>query len=170
MSGTKASRKTDATVARLLEQCEHAEGFRFEVKGAPSITIHVEPDGMGRWAVSRFGWQEPKTWDGDKGWLRAADVPVEEQFRWPVADALAAVPGLLKAEAEAHARWERERQQQLLQKAQAERAGQLAEVVEEYLGQVRDAVAEATADITPDVVEARLAEVKAGVRSGAGAL
>jgi hypothetical protein len=132
MSGTKATRQQAARITRLLAQCEHAHGFRFEVPGAPSITVHVEPDGMGHWAVFRFGWQQPVTLGVD-GWVPVAEVPVAEQFRWSVAEALDQAPALLDTEQAAHAAWQQQHEQ-------ARRAGQLAAVVDELLDPARVAV------------------------------
>lgn len=134
MSGTKAGRKQQASIERLLEQCAHSHGFRFEVTGAPSITVHVEPDGMGHWAVLRYGWQQPMVLGVD-GWLPVLEVELRDQYRWTVGEALERVPGLLTVEAEAHAAWQK-------QHDQARRAARLAEAVEELLEPIRSAVAE----------------------------
>lgn len=115
----------EAQVARLLDQCEHAGWFRFEVPGAPSITIHVEPDGMDRWAVTRFGWEEVKALT-PAGWGRVTEFTDEQRFIWSISEALDAVPGLLEALAQDHAEWQRRRRD-------AERAASLAQVVEETL-------------------------------------
>ena len=135
MTATKAVRKQQAVAARLLAQCEAALAFRFEVTGAPSITVHVEPDGMGHWAVLRYGWQQPMVLGVD-GWLPVLEVELRDQYRWTVGEALERVPALLAAEAEAHAAWQK-------QHDQARRAARLAEVVEEFIDPIRTAVAEA---------------------------
>ena len=125
---TKASiraQSLEAQVAQLLAQCEHAGWFRFEVPGAPSITIHVEPDGMGRWAVTRYGWQDVMALTA-AGWDRFADLPQEQRFTWPLPDVLHAVPGLLAELAQEHEAWKVRRQQ-------AERAAALAGAVEDTL-------------------------------------
>lgn len=125
---TKASIKAQslqAQVAQLLAQCERAESFRFEVPGAPSITIHVEPDGMGRWAVTRYGWQDVMSLTV-AGWERLAQVPQEQRFTWPLPDVLASVPALLTELAGEHEAWKARRQQ-------AERAAALAGAVEDTL-------------------------------------
>jgi hypothetical protein len=125
---TKASIKAqslEAQVARLLAQCEHAGWFRFEVPGAPSITIHVEPDGMGRWAVTRYGWQDVMAWTAS-GWQRCAATPDDQRFVWPLRHVLDTVPGLLAALDAERATWK-------LRRLQAERAAALAGVVEEVV-------------------------------------
>lgn len=132
MSGTKATRQRDAAITRLLEQCEHAHGFRFEVPNAPSITIHLEQNGMGGWSVTRFGWQQPMTLGVD-GWVPQLEVPMGDQFLWSVGEALERVPGLLELERLAHAAWQRQHHED-------ERAAQLAVVVDELLEPVREAV------------------------------
>ena len=129
MSGTKTTRAKDATIARLLEQCEHADFFRFEVPGAPPITIHVEPDGMGRWAVTRYGWVEVCALTAD-GWQRFADLSLDQRFVWPLPTVLDAIPGLLASLDADHREWKQRREQ-------AKRAAALAEVVEEQLQPVR---------------------------------
>lgn len=135
MTATKAVRKQQATAARLIAQCENALAFRFEVTGAPSITVHVEPDGMGTWAVLRYGWQQPMVLGVD-GWLPFLEVDLRDQYRWTVGEALEQVPALLAAEAEAHAAWQQ-------QHDQARYATKFAAAVEEFLDPIRTAVAEA---------------------------
>ena len=132
MSGTRSTRVKDATIARLQQQMQHALAYRFEVPSAPSITIHVEPDGMGRWAVTRYGWVEVVTLTA-AGWERFAGLPQDQRFVWTVEAALLAIPDLL-AEMEAeHGAW-------LEQRRQAERARQLAQVAEELLEPARTIV------------------------------
>jgi hypothetical protein len=80
---------------------------------------------VGRWAVTRYGWQDVMSLT-IAGWERFAGLPQEQRFVWPLPDALAAVPGLLKDLAGEHEAWK-------AQRLQAERAAALAGVVEETL-------------------------------------
>lgn len=132
---TKAGARARAVETRntlLLNACQHAESFRFEVPSAQSITIHVEPDGMGRWAVTRYGWVEVVALTA-QGWEPYRDVPQDHRFVWTVEAALLAIPDLLAVLEAEHAAWQE-------QYRQAERARQFAQVAEELLEPVRDVV------------------------------
>lgn len=133
MSGTKTTRQREALIARLLEQCERADSFRFEVPNAPSITIHLEANGIGGWSITRFGWQQPMTLGAD-GWVPQLEVARVKQYRWTVSEALERAPGLLEAERLAHAAWQQQHER-------ARRAGDFAAVVDELLEPIREAVA-----------------------------
>jgi len=131
----------DATTpnrGELLALLTWAAPLRFAVPGAPTITIHVNPrpGRPGSYCVMRFGWEEPKTLDRTDGWLPLADVGLDAQYQWGLAEALERVPGLLEAESREHAAWQRKREH-------AGRARQMAAVAEEFLEPVRAAVKEA---------------------------
>ena len=132
MSGTKTTRAREAVLARLLEQAAHALGYRFEVPSAPSITIHVDPDGRGHWAVTRYGWVEAAALT-ESDWVPFGRVTEAERFSWAVDEALARIPALLAELDAEHATWQQQREQ-------AERAKRLAEVTDELLEPVRQAV------------------------------
>ena len=105
MSGTKATRAREAAIARLLEQCEHADGFRFEVPSAPSITFHVDPGPRRTWAITRFGWVTPVALT-EHGWEPLADTSDEDRFIWSITAALAHIPELLDEMSSQHAAWQ----------------------------------------------------------------
>jgi hypothetical protein len=141
VSGTKATRAKDATIARLLEQCEHAERFRFEVQSAPSITFHLDPGPRRTWAITRFGWITPVALT-EHGWEPLKDTSDEDRFIWSVAAALAHVPGLLDEMSAEHAAWQADR---AAREAAATRARAIATVAETAVDATRALVATVTA-------------------------
>jgi len=116
----------NTTVANVLEYGTGAINVdACRTEAGQDYREKVEPDGMGRWAVTRYGWQDVMAWTGD-GWQRFTGLPDDQRFIWPIAAVLDAVPGLLAALDAEHAAWK-------LQRHQAERAAALAGVVEETL-------------------------------------
>ena len=141
MSGTKATRAKDATIARLLEQCEHADGFRFEVESAPSITFHVDPGPRRTWAITRFGWVTPVALT-EHGWEPLTDTRDEDRFIWSVAAALAHIPELLDEMSSQHAAWQAD---WAVQQAATERARAVASAAEAAVDATREFVANVAA-------------------------
>ena len=143
---TKAAIKAQSLEAqrdRLLEQCEHADSFRFEVPTAPSITFHLDPDGRGNWAITRFGWVTPMALTED-GWEPLGEVLDSDRFIWTVTAALAQVPGFLEGMSTAHAEWQAEHAKQQAAERAAERARAMAAVTESAVSATKEFVAAAT--------------------------
>lgn len=122
---------------QLLGTLSLAASVRFPVPNAPTICLHLgpHPDSRDQWCIVRFGWYEPASLHPDDGWVPLEDVAVRDQYPWTAEEALGQVPGLLEAEARAHAAWQKTHDL-------ARRAGDLAVVVEELLEPVRTAVAD----------------------------
>jgi hypothetical protein len=141
MSGTRATRAKDATIARLQEQAGHAIAYRFEVQSAPSITFHLDPGPRDTWAITRFGWVTPVALT-EHGWEPLKDTSDEDRFIWSVKAALAHVPGLLDEMSAEHAAWQADR---AAREAAATRARAIATVAETAVDATRALVATVTA-------------------------
>lgn len=143
MSGTKSTRAREAILARLQAQAAHALAYRFEVPSAPSITFHLDPDGRGNWAITRFGWVTPMALT-EHGWEPLGEVLDSDRFIWTVTAALAQVPGFLAEISTAHAECQAEHAKQQAAERAAERARAMAAVTETAVSATREFVAAAT--------------------------
>jgi hypothetical protein len=117
----------------LLDALQHTAGNIWQIPGAEHITLRIEPSSSGYCAIWRHDLATNQWWDGTQ-W-QADTRYIHDIYRWKVEDAVHAVQPLLtaeKADAAKNTAW---------RKARAERAKSLAEVVDELLDPIREAVA-----------------------------
>jgi hypothetical protein len=123
----------------LIALAEHARAFDIPVPKVAGQTIEVQPNHMsGKWAVLRdhlFGHE----YLGETGWASTDKATVAEVYRWSLSQALQQADTAAQAQGAEHASW------QAKHDADAKRARDLAQVADELLEPIREAMTAAGA-------------------------